>query len=438
MPSIPADANPTKAFFISLITRDVNITDCIKDLIDNCIDGIVRHHQGSSLKAFKITLTIGPKSFEIYDNCGGIELDIAVEHAFRFGKPEKEVERDKLLSGRYGIGMKRSFFKLGRIIDIETRARKTWFSMHIDVDRWKRNDTPPWHFDIDKHGSANTELKKTFTRIRIKKLHQEVAQEFADSLFLTRLRHDLEFAYADRIRNGLVLDLNGPPVKAQKMELLYSSKIKPLNRIEPLDGVIMQYFAGLAPEGADESIASETAGWYVFCNNRLLVAGDKTSVTGWGKEHKNPAFHPQYNQFRGYVFFESNDPDKLPWNTAKNHINTESSVYRSAKEKLVQALREVVNVLNARKEARSRDDARYDELLEDAEPVAIWKLPRTPHFKFRVPVAAKESKTQMIRYERPLWQVETAMESLKVDSPRQVGEETFDYYFRKHFNDHRS
>ena len=32
-----ADANPTKAFFVRMITRDITLEDCIFDLVDNSI-----------------------------------------------------------------------------------------------------------------------------------------------------------------------------------------------------------------------------------------------------------------------------------------------------------------------------------------------------------------------------------------------------------------
>ena len=37
-----AGANPTKAFFVSMITRDITLEDCILDLIDNSVDGAWR------------------------------------------------------------------------------------------------------------------------------------------------------------------------------------------------------------------------------------------------------------------------------------------------------------------------------------------------------------------------------------------------------------
>jgi hypothetical protein len=437
--SAQANANPTKSFFISLIVRDVNITDCIKDLIDNSIDGIVRHHSGQNLKRFKILLKVTEKEFEIWDNCGGIELDIAKRYAFRFGKPDDEVERDKLIAGRYGIGMKRAIFKLGDKINIATQALKSSFSMQIDVPTWKRDDTPPWKFDIQTAEENDpAPMDKTFTRIRITGLHEEVADEFGDSLFRSRLIRDLEFAYADRIRHGLTLKVNDTEAKPQKMELLSSSKVKAMARYSPLDGVRMKCFVGLGPDDDDESSAMDSAGWYVFCNNRLLLAADKSPNTGWGRENKNPSWHPQYNQFRGYVFFESNNTDKLPWNTAKNQLNTESAAYRTAKPMLADALREVVDYLNKRKKARSDKDRRYDEPLKSAKLVSVWDLPAAQHFRVSVRKNVEKRKVERISYERPSWMVERAMETLGVSTPKEVGEETFDHYFERNCNGQHS
>ncbi|KJV41509.1 hypothetical protein [Brevundimonas sp. KM4] len=35
-----ANANPSKSFFIAMLTRDIDLVDCILDLLDNSVDGI--------------------------------------------------------------------------------------------------------------------------------------------------------------------------------------------------------------------------------------------------------------------------------------------------------------------------------------------------------------------------------------------------------------
>ena len=34
-------AGPTKAFFVKMLTRDIELADAILDLLDNCVDGVV-------------------------------------------------------------------------------------------------------------------------------------------------------------------------------------------------------------------------------------------------------------------------------------------------------------------------------------------------------------------------------------------------------------
>jgi hypothetical protein len=37
-----ANAYPRKHFFLEMFTRDISLEDCVLDLIDNSIDGLVR------------------------------------------------------------------------------------------------------------------------------------------------------------------------------------------------------------------------------------------------------------------------------------------------------------------------------------------------------------------------------------------------------------
>ena len=36
------EASPTKAFFVQMLTRDIDLKAAILDLLDNCVDGIHR------------------------------------------------------------------------------------------------------------------------------------------------------------------------------------------------------------------------------------------------------------------------------------------------------------------------------------------------------------------------------------------------------------
>src|SRR5690606_37009001 len=104
------DASPTKDFFVSMLTRDITLEDAILDLLDNCVDGILRN----DLTATRNTpyqnryshIIISADHFSITDNCGGIPW-AQKEYAFRMGRPPDAAKPDLPTVGVYGIGMKR-------------------------------------------------------------------------------------------------------------------------------------------------------------------------------------------------------------------------------------------------------------------------------------------------------------------------------------------
>ena len=40
------NASPAKSLFVSMLTRDLTLEDAILDLLDNCVDGILRLGKG--------------------------------------------------------------------------------------------------------------------------------------------------------------------------------------------------------------------------------------------------------------------------------------------------------------------------------------------------------------------------------------------------------
>src|ERR1035438_10132563 len=93
-----AHAYPTKEFFVKMITKDISLSDCILDLIDNSVDG-ARKSEGvgpteltrdNNLSKYWISISISPDHFSIEDNCAGMSLDDAVDYAFSFGRRTEE------------------------------------------------------------------------------------------------------------------------------------------------------------------------------------------------------------------------------------------------------------------------------------------------------------------------------------------------------------
>jgi len=71
-------------------------------------------------------------------------------------------------------------------------------------------------------------------------------------------------------------------------------------------------------------------GWYVVCNDRVILLHDTTHKTGWTTN-----WHGEYAGFVGWVHFRSEDPSLLPWNTKKSDIVENGELY----EEVVEILR---------------------------------------------------------------------------------------------------
>ncbi len=129
-------ATPTKRFFVDMLTRDIELHDAILDLLDNCVDGILRSQRTKAksdlpYEGFWAKITFNQKKFQIVDNCGGIPLDLAKKYAFMMGRPKEEDDSDIPTVGMYGIGMKRAIFKIGSSSRVVSQTNDHCFEVSI-------------------------------------------------------------------------------------------------------------------------------------------------------------------------------------------------------------------------------------------------------------------------------------------------------------------
>ena len=191
-----ADASPTKAFFVNMITRDITFEDSILDLIDNSVDGAwrseknqpLRLSEGPDLSPYAISITATPKRFAIKDNCGGMTLDEAANYAFSFGRRHSQ-ERPAYRIGIYGIGMKRAAFKLGTSIRIrstyaEAAETKEAFVVPIEVKKWLKDESLPWDFQIEE----DVPLHQNGVEVVVERLTPGATSAFDNSEFLQDLQ----------------------------------------------------------------------------------------------------------------------------------------------------------------------------------------------------------------------------------------------------------
>ena len=422
-----ANAEPTKDFFVSMITKDISLQDCILDLIDNCLDGASRTSQAVNGKpkydGFKARLRIDPHEFAIEDNCGGISISNAIDYAFRFGRHPDAPDDGEFSIGLYGIGMKRAIFKIGKTIDIRSSTAGEGFVCNISVDEWLEHNT--WEFDME-----DASVEDAGTVIRIRDLNKGISEEFGDPTFVSGLTRIIARDYSRFIEYGFEVAINGNAVKGHRYEVRTSEEFKPYRHTYEDESVEVDIVAGMAASPPDSNEPAvrpeyESYGWFVFCNDRVVLAADKTDRTIWGHEGFTH-WHPQYNGFIGIALFRGSDPNLLPWTTTKRDVDESSPLYRRAVVEMKKAAQPWIEYTNKRKadlnEARQRE--------EKASPKSIFTLPRNTTFLVPHLPATPAVPIANISYQKPRQQVKKAAKALgnSFMSYKNVGEKTFEYY----------
>lgn len=430
---MPDDAvvkgSPSKAFFVNMITRDIALSDAILDLLDNAVDGIKRA-AGAAPPDFAphfAHVAFGPGEFRISDNCGGIPIDIAKEYAFRFGKPDDVIADPTPHSiGLYGIGMKRALFKMGRNIDVSSSTGQESFTVAIDVDKWRKQPDDNWDFPLSNVVTQGT-AEPTGTRITVTNLYEGIAREFEAPSFMNSLVRSVQRDYAFILERGLKVTVNESPIVGRMPTLRLSEEVAPMKLAYADDGVQVQIIAGLAaPPPEDNSPQQrypeqELYGWYVVCNERVVVTADRTTLTGWGVDTV-PSWHPQFFGFMGIVRFESDDPRLLPWRTTKRDVDVSSGVYKRALVKMRQATKDFIEYTNRRK-----SELRHAREAETAaKSVALSQVP--PRERLVLP-KIKKADVRRICFDKPVSEIEAVGRALGINakSLKQVGIAAFDY-----------
>lgn len=442
-------ANPTKRFFIFMLVKDIALADTIVDLIDNSVDAANRSRHDGDLKGLSVSITGNEHQFCIRDNCGGMTLETAQQYAFRFGRPEGfDPETGSI--GQFGVGMKRAIFKLGRHAEVVSRHGETCFETVIDVDEWTKDEVEDLATDSNPDKSENTRTSMDWTfPYRLLELNErllEAGVEVVITQLYTPVRkllpHVLNGEVLQRVKEahmlsidkGLNITVNGIRIEGTKLELRLSESIKPVNIEKEFVAengrkVRLKLFAGVG-----ESAPLE-AGWYIFCNDRLVVSADQSDLTGWGTAAAEavPRYHNQYSRFRGYAFFESDDPTALPYNTTKVGVDRSSIVFISARELMLFAMRPVLAFLNKVDREIPNDDRPLFDALETAQLTSLSQIPANSAFESpSAIVASREATEATITFRRTKSEVEELKKVLGVASNRELGETCFDYTYEDH------
>ena len=445
-----AKAYPTKAFFVNMITRDITFEDCILDLIDNSVDGASRSEHNPrinldsdvNLSKYEISIVASADKFSIKDNCGGMTLDDAAEHAFSFGRRTDE-KHDAYSIGVYGIGMKRAAFKLGREVLVrstyEDDGTKHAFAVPIHVDDWLKSDDPPWDFHMEQ---ANA-WEENGVEIVVQRLTKEAQTSLENPEFVENLRRVIARDYLLYLRQGLRISVNDRPVQNILIELRKSDEFVPMresyeDEVEDDDGltlddrrVSVDIVAGMAatpPENVepDEQFDGERRfGWYVACNGRIVLASDKSAVSGWGTSNW-PQWHRQYSGFIGMVLLTASNAAALPLTTTKRSVDVSSKVFLSARVRMREVTKRWIAYTNERKHAI--DEAKVKE--REAQVVLLQDLQIA---KLTLPTLTKKpvERRANVNYSVPVSRMKQLAKGFgNINMPyREVGLNSFDYAY---------
>ncbi|MEK0337375.1 MAG: ATP-binding protein [Nitrosopumilus sp.] len=419
-------AEPTKTLFIDVLTQDVELLDCVLDLIDNSIDSYTRNDY---TEPRQISLKIDKHGFEIFDTCGGISLDTLVNDAFKFGVDE--VKRDKPTLGLYGIGMKRALFKMGKEIYLETDNGETHSILNLDINTWQTSKQ--WEMEFEHEASSlNGDLP--YTNIKVNSLYPETIEFFDLVKFVNDLNTKVEITYSKFITKGIEIDVNDKSLVPFPLEVRYDDNYKPARHIEVYNDVNIDIICGITP-GTKKRTEYEVGrrGWNVFCNDRLILVDDQSERTGWtGKNGMLPKRHQIFNEFFGFVFISSNNPAKLPLNTSKTGLHTSSPIYYYILDKMISTAKPVTKYLAKKYSTpKSESDAIEDDIQSTAQEksdstnVSVSDL--ATDTKFVAPVR-EANPLSTITYKKPKSLVEKVKKHIGVKNNKAVGSETFDYY----------
>ncbi len=449
------NASPVKSFFVSMLTRDIELEEAILDLLDNCVDGILRTGKRNGTRpyeGFTANIKFDSTSFSISDNCGGIPWDLS-NYAFRMGRSPDRPRDAPGSVGVYGIGMKRAIFKIGQNCLISTKNVDNQYKVEITPD-WI-NDESEWDIPVsaDEYPDSHDG-----TTIIVDELYSGIATTFGEGAksFESKLRRMVASHYAYIIDKGFEVTINDNPVKPRTTKIVFDNRptaekdaIRPFVFKSTIDEVEVYLTVGftrpipLSTEIIDSQeshrYSSIDAGWTILCNDRAVLYCDRTELTGWG-EAGVPRYHTQFIAISGIVEFRSNDPSKLPTTTTKRGIDASSTLYLQVKNKMREGMKIFTDYTNKWK-GRADESEKHIKLgrglnLEElkAETVGLEfsqtrRLPLGVQYRPRLPSPPKlEPTMRRITFTKEIAKIKTVAEYLGDSDmgPSQVGEICFD------------
>jgi hypothetical protein len=301
------DGTPQKRMFLSIMA-DYDLLTAIAELVDNAIDHWMATGKPTGTR-IQIFMDTERQLISVRDNAGGVPVDqIRLLIAPGATRP---LDTAKLI-GNFGVGGKRASVALGEHVTITSRHR-TYGSFQIEIDKdWLADED--WRIDV----SQVPDIDADTTLVSISQVRQSFAQGDLDELY----KH-LEATYAQFIRQGCEILLNGNPVGVTFFDTWafppdHSPK-QMVFEVKPSDGDVLKVrvSGGLIRDRVPEA---DNYGVYFYCNGRLVLKELKTRDVGYFITAEAGVPHPDGSLCR--VIVELDGPAELmPWNSSKNGIS---------------------------------------------------------------------------------------------------------------------
>lgn len=460
----PLYGGPTKRFFVSMLTRDIDLVAAILDLIDNCVDGAMRSLDGAldgerPFDGYWAEITINDKEFIIVDNCGGIPWEIARDHAFRLGRPD--IQRDGHLPtiGMYGIGMKRAIFKMAEEATVTTQTKNEAYSVSYTKAWLDAENDLEWDLPIREEEKP---LSADGTKITVSTLKPDIALKFGrDSSVVSDLESSIRQLFGFIMESGFEIRVNGTAVVPDTLKIHMSV---PADESGGTQGGITPYVFSTTEQGVQIDViigfrgplpresdiwdeqegkrTSEDAGVSVICNDRIVILNDKTRLTGWG-DGNVPKYHNQFIAIAGLIFFRSNNADLLPISTTKRGLDQNSDMYFLARAKAMEGIKKFTDFTNKWKgmeeetevffQDSPRAPARESLQLAAKHGKGVRLMENAKRLTPTLPMPSTKDPFSRIRYSKPKSEVEIVSEILFGASdidPSEVGKGSFEYVLK--------
>jgi hypothetical protein len=342
--TINAGVNPS--FLENTLTEDVSTLACLFDLIDNSIDGardhlLQSHHSvdkyglPSSYAGYRIHIRIDQNSMRILDNCLGIDESTLSKKTFYTAQTSEH----RFGIGHYGLGLKRSLLKVGSNYAMSTDTGHIAFKMNFDNTHFGGHSSKILTAD------AYTTRAKRRALFSVSNLKSSIKYEINSLDWYQNAIDELSVRYAIYIAKGLKITVRSiihnsyEEIDGAIPTLRKNGKFLPAKTYVELEDVSVFIDSGIHqdytfPKEENYSLSTNRTltrkfGLYFICNDRVIVASSLSTEHGW-----KVAWHSEYNGFVCLVRFVSENSSRMPWNTAKTALRTDSTIFLKVRDKL--------------------------------------------------------------------------------------------------------